>query len=351
MTEDFLVFTPKRVVEELDRYIIGQNKAKRAVAIALRNRLRRKLLPESAREEIAPKNILMIGPTGVGKTEIARRLAKLCGAPFVKVEATKYTEVGYVGRDVESMVRDLMAAGYRMVMEEMTSRVQGDAERRTEERLLDLLLPGLGTKDQKEAPAATAQTGASAPNWFLAGNTGIAGKPGTDTSSADAAEADAENSQRAGKPNATREKFRTMLRDGLLEDKEVEVQVSAQATPSIEIFSGQQMEELESAFSGIASIFGGKKKKKLVAIKEARRLILEEESDRLVDKDRASAEARERVEQSGIVFVDEIDKIATREGKSGGADVSREGVQRDILPIIEGSKVNTKYGIVDTTHV
>lgn len=325
MTEDFHVFTPRRVVEELDRYIIGQNKAKRAVAIALRNRLRRKLLPAAAREEIAPKNILMIGPTGVGKTEIARRLAKLCDAPFVKVEATKYTEVGYVGRDVESMIRDLMAAGYRMVMEEMAAKVKDDAEKRTEERLLDLLLPGLGPKP--DATASAAQADAKPETWA-----GPAIAP--------------------AKGNDTREKFRAMLRDGSLEDKEVEVQVSAQATPTIDLLAGQQMEDLESAFSGLANIFGGKKKKRVVAIKDARRIILEEESERLVDKDRASAEARERVEQSGIVFIDEIDKIATREGRTGGGmDVSREGVQRDILPIVEGSKVTTKYGVVDTTHV
>jgi len=338
VTESFEVFTPKRVVEELDRYIIGQDKAKRAVAIALRNRLRRKRLPEAAREEIAPKNILMMGPTGVGKTEIARRLAKLCGAPFVKVEATKYTEVGYVGRDVESMVRDLMAAGYRMVMEEMAARVKDEAEKRTEERLLELLLPGLGAKPDAAAPAGPAAAASpSAANWFAAAP--AAPKDGAKPAIA------------PSKGNDTREKFRAMLRDGLLEDKEVEVQVSAQAAPSVEMFAGQQMEDLESAFSGIASIFGGKKKKKVVSIKDARRIILEEESERLVDKDRASAEARERVEQSGIVFIDEIDKIATREGRSGGMDVSREGVQRDILPIVEGSKVNTKYGVVDTTHV
>ena len=356
MIEDFAVFTPKHVVEELDRYIIGQNKAKRAVTIALRNRLRRKLLPEAAREEIAPKNILMIGPTGVGKTEIARRLAKLCGAPFIKVEATKYTEVGYVGRDVESMVRDLMAAGYRMVMEEMSARVKGDAERRTEERILDLLLPGLGAKPDAASQAPITQPGATAANWFLTGNTSIAGTAGvageTAAPASGAAGAASAGASNGGSTlNPTREKFRTMLRSGLIEDKEIEVQVSAQATPSIEIFSGQQMEEIESAFSGIANIFGGKKKKKLVTIKEARRILLEEESEHLVDKDRAAAEARERVEQSGIIFIDEIDKIASREGKSGGVDVSREGVQRDILPIVEGSKVNTKHGVVDTTHV
>ncbi len=319
MTEDFAIFTPKKIVEELDRHIIGQSKAKRAVAIALRNRLRRKMLPELVREEIAPKNILMIGPTGVGKTEIARRLAKLCGAPFIKVEATKYTEVGYVGRDVESMVRDLMAAGFRQVMEEMTSAVRASAEGRVEERLLDLLLPGLGTK-QAAGEAETTGSPISLPD---------------------------------PSGNATREKFRQMLKAGQLEERLVEVQVSGPAMPSMEIFAGQPMEDLESAFSGIAGIFGGNKgkKKRSVSIKEARIILMDEESERLVDRDKASAEARERVEQSGIIFIDEIDKIAVREGRGGGADVSREGVQRDILPIVEGSKVSTKWGIVDTTHV
>lgn len=349
MDENFEVFTPARIVEELDRHIIGQNKAKRAVAIALRNRLRRKLLPADVQEEIAPKNILMIGPTGVGKTEIARRLAKLCGAPFVKVEATKYTEVGYVGRDVESMVRDLMAAGYRIVMEEMTVRVRNDAEKRAEERLLDLLLPGIGTSpsanadsSKKEEPKAPASAAAEvqASDWFTA-------SPMAQGSGVPASATDNTESPRS----PTREKFRTLLREGALDDRIVELQVNAQVAPTMELFAGQQMEELETAFSGIANLFGGKKKKKAMAIKDARRVILEEESERLVDKDKAGAEARERVEQSGIIFIDEIDKIATREGKAGGMDVSREGVQRDILPIVEGCKVTTKYGVVDTTHV
>ena len=324
MNEDFELFTPRRIVEELDRHIVGQLKAKRAVAIALRNRLRRKLLPEAQRDEIAPKNILMIGPTGVGKTEIARRLAKLCGAPFVKVEATKYTEVGYVGRDVESMIRDLMAAGYRMVLEELAQSVKDDAERRVEERLLDLLLPGIHPAGEAGAAAADGPSGEA----------GLVVPP-----------------PMPGAAGETRERFRSMLREGKLEEREVEVQVNAQAGPAIEIFAGQQMEELENAFSGLAGLFGGKKKKRLARIKDARRILLEEESERLVDKDKAMALARERVEQSGIVFIDEIDKIATREGKAGGVDVSREGVQRDILPIVEGSKVSTKYGVVDTTHV
>jgi len=243
----------------------------------------------------------------------------------------------------------------------MAAHVKDAAERRTEERLLDLLLPGLGTKPPASSPVAAAGAVPSSPqaaeatpaNWFLATQSGVAAGSGAAANSGATSDdaAGPQVSPPSEKTNATREKFRKMLRDGLLEEKEVEVQVSTQATPSIEIFGGQQMEELENAFSGIANLFGGKKKKKLLAIKEARRIIQEEESDRLVDKDRAASEARERVEQSGIIFVDEIDKIASREGKSGGMDVSREGVQRDILPIVEGSKVNTKHGVVDTTHV
>lgn len=365
MDEDFEVFTPSRIVEELDRHIIGQNRAKRAVAIALRNRLRRKLLPADVQEEIAPKNILMIGPTGVGKTEIARRLAKLCGAPFVKVEATKYTEVGYVGRDVESMVRDLMAAGYRIVMEEMTTRVRSDAEKRTEERLLDLLLPGIGTgtgtgqgiapsqrDDARPAAATSAGTHGQVTDWFAASPLVQGNSSQASPSTVTAASSAIPHAIAGETPTSpTREKFRALLRAGSLDERIIELQVSAQVTPTMELFAGQQMEELESAFSGIANLFGGKKKKKAMSIKDARRVILEEESERLVDKDKAGAEARERVEQSGIIFIDEIDKIATREGKSGGMDVSREGVQRDILPIVEGCKVSTKYGVVDTTHV
>ena len=360
MDEDFAVFTPARIVEELDRHIIGQNHAKRAVAIALRNRLRRKLLPADVQEEIAPKNILMMGPTGVGKTEIARRLAKLVGAPFVKVEATKYTEVGYVGRDVESMVRDLMAAGYRIVMEEMATRVRSDAEKRTEERLLDLLLPGIGPStgtapadSSKQAPAAPAGASGQATDWFAASALMQGNTAKESQLSPSAVEPEGGKRVGSGEPagSPTREKFRILLRNGALDDRIIEVQVSAQVAPTMELFAGQQMEELESAFSGIANLFGGKKKKKAMTIKDARRVILDEESERLVDKDKAGAEARQRVEQSGIIFIDEIDKIATREGKSGGMDVSREGVQRDILPIVEGCKVTTKYGVVDTTHV
>jgi ATP-dependent HslUV protease ATP-binding subunit HslU len=311
---NFATMTPRKIVEELDRYIVGQEKAKRAVAIALRNRMRRQRLPADLRDEIAPKNILMIGPTGVGKTEIARRLAKLCGAPFIKVEATKYTEVGYVGRDVESMIRDLMASGLSMVKTEMQAGVKEEAERRAEERILDILLPGIKRPDEPIAPAQAAVAPAD---------------QGADS----------------------REKFRALLRAGKLDSREVEISVQG-GSPAIEIFSGNQMEEMEVALGGLSGLFGGKRKKKAVSVAEARRALAAEELDKLVDPDRAAEEARRRVQETGIVFIDEIDKIANREGRSsGGVDVSREGVQRDILPIVEGSTVNTKWGPVDTTHI
>ena len=306
--------TPSAIVEELDKYIIGQLKAKKAVAIALRNRMRRQRLPEEMRDEIAPKNILMMGPTGVGKTEIARRLAKLCGAPFIKVEATKFTEVGYVGRDVESMIRDLMAAGVAMVKEEMQVEVEAEAKRRAEERLLDLLLPGLNSSVE---PVGSTQA------------TLIAPLP----------------------PNETREKFRKLLREGKLAARELEITVNAPA-PSLEIFAGTQMEDMGAALGGLGNIFGGKRKKKTVTVAEALPIIEAEELEKLVDPDKAAQEARRRVQDSGIVFIDELDKVANREGRgTSGIDVSREGVQRDLLPIVEGSTVTTKWGPVDTTHI
>ncbi len=316
-TEDM---TPKQIVEELDRYIVGQTKAKKAVAIALRNRIRRRRLPPELRDEVAPKNIIMIGPTGVGKTEIARRFSKLTGAPFIKVEATKYTEVGYVGRDVESMVRDLMAVGVSMVKAELQEEVREEAKRRTEESLLDLLLPGIRKAQHGNG------NGGGAP-------TGILPVSGEQDSS-----------------NAAREKFRAKLASGELEEKIVEVQVSQSGLPAIEIFSGMNLESMDLNIGNLGSIFGGKKKKKRVMVKQAREILLAEEMDKLVDSERAADLARERVEQMGIIFVDEIDKIASKESR-GGADVSREGVQRDILPIVEGSQVNTKYGMIDTTHI
>lgn len=323
--------TPKGIVAELDTYIIGQKKAKRAVAIALRNRTRRLRLPEDVRDEIAPKNILMIGPTGVGKTEIARRLAKLCGAPFLKVEATKYTEVGYVGRDVESMIRDLMATGYTMVKTEMQSSLQGEAERRTEEVLLDLLLPGL---NRKKSPDVFSEGEKPAPT----GSTALAVSGGTVST---------------GKENDTREKFRTMLREGTLEERVVEVTVQRSGMPSFEVFAGSgNLEDLEMSVQNITNmITGGKSRKKQVPVREARKVIMAEQLDRLVDPEKIAEEAKTRVEQMGIVFIDEIDKVATKSDRGGNQDVSREGVQRDILPIVEGSTVNTKYGVVDTSHI
>jgi len=328
MTRDLSELTPKEIVAELDKFIIGQEKAKKAVAIALRNRLRRRRLSDELRDEVAPKNIIMIGPTGVGKTEIARRLSKLTGAPFVKVEATKYTEVGYVGRDVESMVRDLVAFSVAMVKDELQEGVRAEAEQRTEEQLLDLLLPGVGKKGAKAGSDASPVADDSA-TTAIAATESTAGAAGAIT---------------------TREKFRQRLRDGKLDDKEVEIQVTKSQFPAIEIFSGSNFEEMDLNLGNLGGILGGKKKRKRTTIRNAREVIMQEEMDRLVDQERVNELARDRAEQMGIIFIDEIDKIASKENR-GGVDVSREGVQRDILPIVEGSKVNTKYGIVDTSHI
>ncbi|MBQ1972286.1 MAG: ATP-dependent protease ATPase subunit HslU [Treponema sp.] len=333
LPEENLDLTPKQIVEKLDQYIIGQNKAKRAVAVALRNRTRRLKLPEEIRDEVAPKNILMIGPTGVGKTEIARRLAKLCKAPFLKIEATKYTEVGYVGRDVESMIRDLMAVGFKDVKAEMEETLREKSISIVEEKLLDLLLPGSNAKKEKK--------GAVLGNIF--------GKPEEPKQPevSEEAQKEAENQN-----NSTREKFRTMLRDGLLEDREVELTIQRQRNaPSMEIIAGGSLEDLESGMQNIMSMLnGGKTKKRTVSIREARKILTEETLENMVDADKVAEIAKERVEQSGIIFIDEIDKIAVH-GESHGQGVSREGVQRDILPIVEGSNVNTKYGVINTTHI
>lgn len=338
MRRDLSELTPKEIVAELDNFIIGQEKAKKAVAIALRNRLRRRRLPEELRDEVAPKNIIMIGPTGVGKTEIARRLSKLTGAPFVKVEATKYTEVGYVGRDVESMVRDLVAFAVAMVKVELQEGVQEQAKQRTEDQLLDLLLPGTGKKGPRTGIDASPPPGdtAAAPDDVI--ELPASGSAGADSVAADSGMI------------STREKFRQRLRDGELDDKEVEIQVTKSQFPAIEIFSGSNFEEMDLNLGNLGGILGGKKKRKRTTIRNAREAIMQEEMDKLVDQDRVNEIARDRAEQMGIIFIDEIDKIASKENR-GGVDVSREGVQRDILPIVEGSKVNTKYGIVDTSHI
>ena len=370
MKEGLEDLTPKKIVEQLDTYIIGQKKAKRSVAVALRNRTRRLKLPEDIREEIAPKNILMIGPTGVGKTEIARRLAKLCGAPFIKVEATKYTEVGYVGRDVESMVRDLMAVGYNMVKAEMQEQLKAAAGEKVEEDLLDLLLPGSGKKNKKRAKEEKGESGGGFMLPFNIFGSSVPQEKDTESETAEkqggiqvpedsgekgGSEAASDSSapqEKDGSMNATREKFRTMLREGKLEGREIEITVQKrQRMPSMEIIAGGSPEDMESVMQNISSMLNGSRtKKRSVTVAEARQILLEEHLDRMTDPDKAADTARERVEQMGIIFIDEIDKIAV-EGHGNGANVSREGVQRDILPIVEGSSVNTKYGVVDTTHI
>ena len=338
--------TPKEIVERLDQYIIGQKKAKRAVAVALRNRYRRLHLPEDIRDEVAPKNILMIGPTGVGKTEIARRLAKLCNAPFLKVEATKYTEVGYVGRDVESMVRDLMAVGYNDVKAEMEEQLREKGAPVVEDRLLDLLLPGTSEND-RHARANERKDGAVLGNIF-------GGSPVPDQTTEIVAADEGKAAADENHEDSTREKFRQMLRDGKLEDREVEITVHPQIQmPSMEIIAGGNMDDFENGMQSLAGMLngGGRSKKRTVTVREARKIITQDVLEGMIDTDKVAAEAKNRVEQNGIIFIDEIDKIATKNGESRGQDVSREGVQRDILPIVEGSNVNTKWGVVDTTHI
>jgi ATP-dependent HslUV protease ATP-binding subunit HslU len=307
--------TPQEIVSELDKHVVGQEKAKRAVAIALRNRWRRQQVPDPLRHEITPKNILMIGPTGVGKTEIARRLAKLADAPFIKIEATKYTEVGYVGRDVDTIIRDLVDIGIKQTRELATRRVRSRAEDAAEDRILDILLP---VARDLSAHAGTEVI--------------------SEVSTIDSAS------------NSTRQTFRKRLREGVLDDKEIELEI-AESGPQMEIMAPPGMEEMteqiKSMFSGIGS---GRKKSRKLKIKEALKLLIDEEAAKLVNDDELKQEAIHNVEQNGIVFLDEIDKIASR-SETGGAEVSRAGVQRDLLPLVEGTTVNTKYGMIKTDHI
>ncbi|HET7440756.1 MAG TPA: ATP-dependent protease ATPase subunit HslU [Terriglobales bacterium] len=310
--------TPREIVSELDKYVVGQNDAKRAVAIALRNRMRRQKLAPDLAEEIIPKNIIMIGPTGVGKTEIARRLAKLTNSPFLKVEASKFTEVGYVGRDVESMVRDLVEIAIDMVREEKLEDVSDKAELNAEERLLDILLP----------PTPPARSTEPAGGVVIDGSSSLA-----------------ESNSR------TREKLRQQLREGKLDERMVEIEVRERAFPSFEIISNQGVEEMDiNVKDMLPNIFGQRTKKRKMKVNEAFEYLIQEEEQRLIDMEQVTRVAIDRVENSGIVFLDEIDKIAGRES-GHGPDVSREGVQRDILPIVEGTTVNTRYGMVRTDHV
>jgi ATP-dependent HslUV protease ATP-binding subunit HslU len=308
-TSSIDALSPREIVTELDKYVIGQHRAKRAVAIALRNRMRRQKLSADLIDEVAPKNILMIGPTGVGKTEIARRLAKLAQSPFIKVEASKFTEVGYVGRDVESMVRDLVEIAVNMVRDEQVEQVKVKAEQNAEDRVLDLLLP-----PRPYAP-------------------------------------DEDPSKVREETQQTRERLREQLRAGKFDDRFVEIEVREKGFPSLEIVSGSSIEEIEFNLKDMMpGMFQGRSKKKRVPVRDAMRTLEQEEQQKLVDMDQVSRTALERVQQAGIIFVDEIDKIAGREGGQG-PDVSREGVQRDILPIIEGTTVNTKHGLVRTDHI
>ena len=304
---------PSQIVAELDKYVIGQDKAKRTIAVALRNRTRRKKLPQSIKEEVYPKNIIMIGPTGVGKTEIARRIARLSNAPFIKVEATKYTEVGYVGRDVESMVRDLMGSAVSMVRRELAAANEQAVRERVEERLLDALIPNVKSTATTDAQFDSARISA-------------------------------------------REQIRVQLRAGLLDNTEIEIaNVPMRSKVGIELMSGS-MEDIQNAMNSLGSIFqnaqgGPRKQRRKVTVKRARELFTEEETERSVDQEKATEIAKERTEQMGIIFIDEIDKIAGKNSSTSSPDVSREGVQRDILPIVEGTKVTTKWGVIDTSHI
>jgi len=330
--------TPRRIVEELDTYIVGQDEAKRAVAIALRNRWRRLRVSEDLRDEILPNNIIMIGPTGVGKTEISRRLARLAYAPFVKVEASKFTEVGYVGRDVESMIRDLMEISVNIVRQEWEDDVYDRAEEQVEERLLDLLLPPL-----KPSPD---ETGDHA-RRYVVDRLGIAEEAGEGPSP----EGSPDEDLRARRERS-RDKLRRLLADGKLEDRTVEIETSRSRMPFVEVLSPMGYEDMDVNLGEmLEDMLPKRTKRRTVTVSEARRILIQEELDKLIDMDQVVEEAIYRCENSGIVFLDEIDKVAGEKSSGGGPDVSREGVQRDLLPIVEGSNVQTKYGLVRTDHV
>lgn len=299
------ILTPKQIVTELNKYIIGQDNAKKAVAIALRNRWRRQNVQTEIRDEIMPNNIILIGPTGVGKTEIARRLARLAGAPFIKVEATKFTEVGYVGRDVESMIRDLMESAVKMVKEEQEEKIKTKAEKNAEDRILDILIPPVKDDDAEEE----------------------------------------DNKE-------TREKFRTMLKNGVMDDREIELELTQQGPSGMAVMGPMGMDDMGINLQDmLGNMMPKKRKKRKIKIKDALPLLIKEEADKLIDMDAVVKDALARTQNSGIVFIDEIDKVAVSNSKSGGGEVSREGVQRDLLPIVEGSSVNTKHGIVNTDHI
>jgi len=332
---DMDIMTPREIVEELNKYIVGQSNAKRAVAVAVRNRYRRKLVSDDIREEIYPKNILMIGPTGCGKTEIARRLSKLSGAPFVKVEATKFTEIGYVGRDVESMIRDLVNVSINIVKKEFQKVVEEEASKHTEERLLDILLP-------------ESQENTSGNSFFPFGDMSSKGAEATSGIEKEKEEERAKETERHRK---VRELFREKLRKGELEEREVEIDITASPTPMVQVLSGHNLDDIDMQVQNmLGDIMPKKNKKRRVSISDARKIFLAEESDKLVDHDKVNEESIRRCEQMGIVFIDEVDKICGK-GQSHGPDVSREGVQRDLLPIVEGATVTTKYGPVKTDHI
>ena len=331
---------PRQIVAELDRYIVGQEAAKKAVAIAIRNRWRRSQAPDEIRDEILPNNLIMIGPTGVGKTEIARRLARLAGAPFVKVEASKFTEVGYVGRDVESMVRDLVDAAINMVRGEREDDVYPQAEARAEERLLDLLLPPLAPPPPPAAPPPPAEAAAGRPLFVV-------------SSRGEVTERSEEDPALRERRERTREKLRALLRDGKLEERDVEVEITQESFPPMDMLQqpdGMQGPDL-NLMDWLKEILPKRKKRRVVHVHDARRILIDEELRKLVDQDDVVNEALDRVENHGIIFIDELDKIAGERGPSVGPDVSREGVQRDLLPIVEGSTVQTRYGLVRTDHV